>query len=356
MAYPVINPTEEEFNRWLSTQTMSGSIGGNRLADLAQEQPLNTIRSSSGRTIDLNYAAKGGSGVRPDGSRVAHDVWADGPRALQRNRLPDGTVEIIKEVPVLDGFGRQSSRMIREIETPDYLNPVALKRLEYQTKLAQMQKAQADARGGTKPQFVDGQWVYPPSGDAPQGRAVQVEGFKKAEKPPTDDQAKAAGFGVRAVTSHEILNSIGNEGKVQPGAIKRVATATPLIGESLGTLTNWTQSQGQQQVEQAQRDFVNAILRRESGAVINPDEFTNATKQYFPQPGDSEAVIKQKKMNRENAISSLETSAGPIANKVQGARQKMQTIFEAQKAIKSGAPRDAVKARLEQMGITDHGL
>ena len=375
----IVNPTEDQLNEWLSQQTMRGTIGGNRLAELAinpyqlqamqqdnamggdagvqyATQPMNTIRSSSGRVIDLNYAAKGGSGIAPDGRRVSHDVQADGPRVLSRYRLPDGTFEVIKEVPVLDGFGRQSSRMIREIETPDYLNPAALKNLDYQTKLANLQKIQAEARGGAKPQFVDGQWVYPPSQDAPMGRAVKVEGFSKAEKPPTDEQSKAGGFGVRAATSHEILNYVGNDGKVQPGKIKRSLEAVPFAGESLGTLTNWTQSAGQQQIEQAQRDFVNAILRRESGAVINPSEFENAAKQYFPQPGDSPAVIQQKKMNRENAIASLETSAGPVAPKVKSARQKMQTIFEAHKAIKGGADREAVRARLEEMGINDHGL
>lgn len=144
--YPVINPEEEEFNRWLSQQTMSGRIGGgNRLADLAQPQAMNTIRSSSGNVVDLNFAAKGGSGIRPDGSSVSYDPTVDGPRELARYQLPNGTFEVIKEVPVLDGFGRQSSRMIKEIETPAYLNPAALKNVEYQTKLAQLQKIQAEA-------------------------------------------------------------------------------------------------------------------------------------------------------------------------------------------------------------------
>jgi len=141
----IMNPTEEEFNRWLSQQTMSGTIGGNRLADLVQPQGLNTIRSSSGRTIDLGYAAPGGGGVSPDGRVAAYDPHVDGPREISRKQLRDGTFEVIKEVPVLDGFGRQSSRMIKEIETPAYLNPAALKNVEYQTKLAQLQKIQAEA-------------------------------------------------------------------------------------------------------------------------------------------------------------------------------------------------------------------
>jgi hypothetical protein len=53
------------------------------------------------------------------------------------------------------------------------------------------------------------------------------------------------------------------------------------------------------QIEQAQRDFINAALRRESGAAIAESEFENARLQYFPQPGDTAEVVKQKQKNRE---------------------------------------------------------
>ena len=39
--------------------------------------------------------------------------------------------------------------------------------------------------------------------------------------------------------------------------------------------------------------------------------FSNATAQYFPQPGDGPDVIAQKKRNRELVISSFADSAGP---------------------------------------------
>jgi hypothetical protein len=70
--------------------------------------------------------------------------------------------------------------------------------------------------------------------------------------------------------------------------------------------------------DQAKRDFINAILRRESGAVISEEEFANAEQQYFPQPGDGPEVIAQKRANRENAIRGIEVSAG------QGARLATQ--------------------------------
>jgi hypothetical protein len=127
----------------------------------------------------------------------------------------------------------------------------------------------------------------------------------------TEAQGKATGFALRAKQASDILDIVGKNGKVQPGMLKRVGEAVPLVGEGLGTMLNVTQTPQQQQVEQAQRSFVNAILRQESGAAINESEFNNAKKQYFPQPGDSKEVIDQKRLNRETAVSALSIAGGP---------------------------------------------
>ena len=70
-------------------------------------------------------------------------------------------------------------------------------------------------------------------------------------------------------------------------------------------------SADQQKYEQAQRDFLNAVLRKESGAVISDEEFDNGKKQYFPQPGDSDIVIEQKRQNRARAIQGIASGTGP---------------------------------------------
>jgi hypothetical protein len=66
-----------------------------------------------------------------------------------------------------------------------------------------------------------------------------------------------------------------------------------------------------QQAEQAKRDFINAILRRESGATIRDEEFQSANLQYFPQPGDTPEVLRQKAENRRIAIEGVQRAAGP---------------------------------------------
>ena len=68
------------------------------------------------------------------------------------------------------------------------------------------------------------------------------------------------------------------------------------------------------QYENAARTFINAQLRRESGAVISPSEFESAEKQYLPVPGNSPEVIAQKRRNRESAYRSMRLSAGPGAD------------------------------------------
>jgi hypothetical protein len=75
-------------------------------------------------------------------------------------------------------------------------------------------------------------------------------------------------------------------------------------------LPNMYQDPKVQEQVQAETDFVNAVLRKESGAVINPDEFVKARKQYFYQPGDSLEVQKNKKALRESVIDNFYKGAG----------------------------------------------
>lgn len=152
-----------------------------------------------------------------------------------------------------------------------------------------------------------------------------------AGKPLTEAQGRGQMFGTRAAESHNILNALEDAGTKTPGLIKQAAEGVPLVGPSAGFIMNQMPSilggpnSNQQQVEQAQRNFVNAVLRQESGAVISQPEFDNAKKQYFPQPGDSDAVVQQKKANRESAIEGFKLMSGPAATRIEAARNKAPT-------------------------------
>jgi hypothetical protein len=64
-------------------------------------------------------------------------------------------------------------------------------------------------------------------------------------------------------------------------------------------------------MEQAKREWVTALLRKESGAAIGKDEYTQYDRQFFPQPGDGPSVIAQKAEARRVATEALKKSAGP---------------------------------------------
>ncbi len=71
--------------------------------------------------------------------------------------------------------------------------------------------------------------------------------------------------------------------------------------------------------EQAQRNFLNAVLRRESGAAISKEEFASGQAQYFPSVGDTPEVLEQKRLNREIAKQSLAAEAGDALGQVPSA-------------------------------------
>ena len=124
---------------------------------------------------------------------------------------------------------------------------------------------------------------------------AQLAAALKGEKPLTEYQGKSVTFGTRAAEANNILNNL--EGEYS----RMGATFLP----------SWLNSTEGQQAQQAQRNFVNAVLRQESGAAINASEFENARKQYFAQPGDEPAVVDQKKRNRELVIQGFSRQAGP---------------------------------------------
>ena len=167
--------------------------------------------------------------------------------------------------------------------------------LERQVKQAQLQKLLTPEQ--EKPTLVDmpdgskGMW-YPG-----QTNVIPVEGTGQGAKPATQDQAASAGFVTRMRNANDVMSDpkISEYGMGVKGTMNRANSAIPIIGNSFV-------DPQYQQLDQAQRNFINATLRRESGASISPGEFENARIQYFPQVGDSPEVIKQKELNRQDAI------------------------------------------------------
>lgn len=119
----------------------------------------------------------------------------------------------------------------------------------------------------------------------------------------TEFSKKSYGFGVRMAEAEDSIKAIEDLYKTSGTTSEFISTILP----------SFLQSAERQKFEQAKRNFVNSVLRNESGAVIAESEFKNADKQYFPQPWDTPEVLEQKRRNRETAASNMFSSAGKDA-------------------------------------------
>jgi len=292
-------------------------VGGGQVTDLGEEDA---------RALPLDYTRAG-----IDIPGVGKGVYSrDGRYAVVQG--PDGPTKVIL------GYAAEGSRRATAQNLAMEKMRADLEGQREQTGLLRDKRAMLAAGPGRMsdaPQGFGGMTGVPQVvldkqfGKAPEGKrwtaSGQLEQIPGFQKPMTESQAKALGFGTRAAESSSILETVGQAGKVQPNLFKRAVEAVPIVGDSLGSVVNVLPSvlggpdAPQQQVEQAQRNFINAILRRESGAVISPGEFQNAALQYFPQPGDTPEVIAQKKRNRELTIGALREEVGPRGGMIDAA-------------------------------------
>lgn len=152
----------------------------------------------------------------------------------------------------------------------------------------------------------DGNLTFIPGGPAdPQNKAG-------GGKPLTEGQSKSLVFASRMQEANDTLDKLSGGGTVNsiPGS------TLPVVGAAINAIGG----QGNQQLVQAKRDFINAVLRRESGAAIASSEFDNADKQYFPQIGDTAAVIAQKRKNREIATRGIAADVPDSENRISQVR------------------------------------
>ncbi|WP_262551483.1 phage tail tip lysozyme [Agrobacterium tumefaciens] len=153
----------------------------------------------------------------------------------------------------------------------------------------------------------------PPQAPKQPQAAPQRQGMIPLTQPKvTVDESKAGGFADRMTQSGTLIDKFGNAGL---STFDQAITNSPYVP---GFIANNLVGDEFQQYDQARRDFINAQLRRESGAVISPEEFDNANRQYFPQPGDKPEVLEQKRKNRETVIGAMIRDAGPTYKRPAG--------------------------------------
>lgn len=131
--------------------------------------------------------------------------------------------------------------------------------------------------------------------------------FLQSVKPASQAEQLVAEYTARIEQAEPTINSTEGE----------IAKMNPLVFDFTWDKSPTFQSNTLQQYMQAARNFINAKLRRESGAVISPTEFEEARKQYLPQPGDNKETLKLKKANRSLIMASLKKASGSAYSSVE---------------------------------------
>lgn len=213
----------------------------------------------------------------------------------------------------------------QEFQGPDLSMYTPQKQAEIRSRLTEQQLKTKQLEELNKPfeQTREFQKLQATAGLRAQGKTP------KAVKEPNlaQNQFAAGGFAVRA---EQAVNDLAK------------------LPENIGTTTS-AQFQGmfpgaaeslkapeQKLFEQTQRNFISAVLRKESGAAISDNEYDNERKKYFPLPGDTPEVLQQKAVSRQQAIASLKAEAGEAYNKVQAQlpQQAPADYVQQQKALR----------------------
>ncbi len=165
-------------------------------------------------------------------------------------------------------------------------------------------------------------------------------------KPLSLNESNATTFYDRALSSQNILMEKG-EGE------DTLEMAGTYLDDNLltkgGMAGAFFQSEAFKRYDQAKRNFINAQLRRESGAAIGKEEFANADVQYFPLPNDPPSVIEQKRNNRASVIEGLRIAAGKGVREldIKAQAHGMMVVFPSGRVVSFPSPEVAAKAAKE---------
>jgi hypothetical protein len=151
-----------------------------------------------------------------------------------------------------------------------------------------------------------------PDGE-PRQEAVVLEPGKSYGKPgkePNEAQASAARHAKNALEANAKLEELEAKG-YEPASLKAAARNIP-------GLKILTATKEDQLYNTYKRNFINATLRKDTGASITESEWKFEDERYFPQPGDTPETVEEKRKIRGEQIQALVDSAGPRAQTQQG--------------------------------------
>lgn len=375
------------------------AIDYNTLSSLANErmQHGNTIvNNATGRVIDMNYATKPLRELTPadqqasiaatGGPRTKYDPSVDGPRVLSRKQLPDGRIEVIKQYV---------TGIAREIETPAYLNPAEMKRLQYEKLTGEARKANMspeeearkvgmveEAKTAAARKAAEARAKIPGTIEYKRASEIQkaAHGAEATKNYAVSQATEVEGAlaGILGVTPQELPALLGNKEGLRK-AEGRTEAATGVMDVITPTLfQNTANVEEQTERLRSLAQMMGLTSLRKSG--VAPGTITEREWPKFGAQlgnlslrlGDREFVrelanIYQKaqemkqagQLDYEKIVSELSQSGQPQSGQPQqqqmqrpsNAQDQGKVIQDAMAAIQRGAPKEAVMQRLREMGI-----
>lgn len=181
----------------------------------------------------------------------------------------------------------------------------------------------------------------------PDGKPIMVQGGPGTSAKFTEAQSKDNVYATKAEAALARLEPVADALIERSGVVGEA-----LSGVTLGLSREGLQSDEFQLARQAGDEFLQAILRKDTGAAITEQEQMLYGKTYLPQPGDSAKVLAQKKVARAGALEAIR--AGMNQAQIEAvARADAATI--ARLAAQTNAATDFSKMGLAEIGQVDIG-
>lgn len=158
---------------------------------------------------------------------------------------------------------------------------------------------------------------------------------KKTDKNLTEDQGKATSWLERMDQAEAIIRKAPVEALQSTGSLGGMAGAAfgslPFVGDSgAGKFArNLAESPERQSVRNAQEVWVQGLLRSDTGAAYKDMEKSDIIRAFFWQPGESEAVRREKDEMRDGVRRAMAVRAGPGIDRL----SKIPSTVDAGKSI-----------------------
>lgn len=284
----------------------AGAVEGS--APDAVQATLEALRQGQGAP---GAAAAGGGALPPSAAAAASPVSPVSPAAaaptIDMAALQEGlasanprvrrAAEAARDALLVQQQAARERRAEATAQRQEEAASRAEARQELRDRLAEEAARRAEARANQGP-IPQGMRMNPQT-----QQLEPIPGFTPPSSQPTEQERISAGYASRMMAAEQTLSRVVRGGFNPGNWTDATMGRLPIIGNALT-------SEGGQLYRQAQEDWVRAKLRRESGAVIGAEEMAQEIRTYFPQPGDTPAMIAQKEQARQLAAQAMVGAAG----------------------------------------------